>query len=358
MALSFKNISYAYGETKVLHDLCFEAKDGEITCLLGPSGGGKSTLLRLAAGIEHVQSGRVEIDGELIASESFFLPPEKRPVGLMFQEDALFPHMTIAENVGFGLIKLDKKQKALRVDELLTLVGLSNYGDRYPHSLSGGQQQRVALIRSLAPNPRVLLMDEPYASIDITLRRSLREAARHTLKLGEITSVMVTHDPPEAMEMADTIAVLDDGLIVQVGSPQTLYEQPANACVASLFGDAQQFSATFSNGHFKSAYGDITLTGSDNPEFSVRGGSGTSGKYSQASTFELVVRPDGLRMINDPASKLYVADLRFVGENWVAFLLSDEMPTSASALRVNVREGLSIGDRVSLATGDKGFYVF
>lgn len=345
MALSFKNISYAYGDTPVLHNLSFEAKPGEITCLLGPSGGGKSTLLRLAAGIETVQAGRVEVDGELIASESFFLPPEKRPVGLMFQENALFPHMTIAQNVGFGLNQLSAADSSKRIAELLAMVGLSDFGTRYPHALSGGQQQRVALVRSLAPQPRVLLMDEPYASIDITLRRSLREAARHTLKHTETTSVMVTHDPPEAMEMADTIAVLDAGKIVQVGSPQTLYEQPAAATVAALFGDAQRIDAQRDGTTLKTLYGDIAL----NPSITQR---------LNFTDCELVVRPKGLSVKRSADSPLRIVDLRYVGEAWIAFILPENAPPAEQALRLQVNQNMNIGERVSLQAADSGCFVY
>lgn len=345
MALSFKNISYAYGDTPVLHDLSFEVKSGEITCLLGPSGGGKSTLLRLAAGIETVQVGRVEVDGELMASESFYLAPEKRPVGLMFQENALFPHMTIEQNVAFGLNHLSATDSAKRVKELLAMVGLSDYGQRYPHALSGGQQQRVALVRSLAPQPRVLLMDEPYASIDITLRRSLREAARHTLKHSETTSVMVTHDPPEAMEMADTIAVLDAGKIVQVGSPQTLYEQPAAATVAALFGDAQRIDAKRDGHTLKTLYGDIALS----PSLTER---------MDFTDCELVVRPMGLSLNSDATSRLRVVDLRYIGEAWIAFILPEGAPPAEAPLRVLVKHSLNLGERVALQAANSGCFVY
>ena len=345
MALSFKNISYAYGETPVLDNLSFEAKTGEITCLLGPSGGGKSTLLRLAAGIEAVQTGRVEVDDELMASQDFYLPPEKRPVGLMFQENALFPHMTIAQNVSFGLDHLSHNEREKRVAGLLAMVGLSDYGKRFPHALSGGQQQRVALIRSLAPQPRVLLMDEPYASIDITLRRSLREAARHTLKQSETTSVMVTHDPPEAMEMADTIAVLDAGNIVQVGSPQTLYEQPADATVAALFGDAQRIPATRHGDTLHTSYGDIAFTAN-------------SLQANTTGDCELVVRPQGLVLTPQANSPLRIVDVRYIGEAWIAFLLPENAAPAAQALRVQAQGKLNIGDRIALQAAPNGCFVY
>jgi iron(III) transport system ATP-binding protein len=345
MALCFKNISYSYDKLDVLKDLSLEAKSGQITCLLGPSGGGKSTLLHLAAGIEPIQRGSIEVNGQLIASPDVHLPPEQRPVGLMFQESALFPHMSVEKNVAYGISGLSKSERDRRVASLLSMVGLEGYAQRYPHELSGGQQQRIALVRSLAPEPSVLLMDEPYASIDITLRRSLREAARATLKQSGTTSVMVTHDPSEALEMADTIAVLDRGCIVQVGSPKELFEQPATVSVAALFGDAQVIPAEKSGHHFLTDYGKISC----------------SAAYAQLhdeTKCELVVRPSGLKVKKDIQSSLIVADLRYVGGDWLAFLIQKESPPAIPALRVVIEGSVNIGDSVSLSAGSAGFFVY
>ena len=206
MSLSFNHISHTYQDTQVLNDLSLTAQPGQITCLLGPSGGGKSTLLRLAAGLGTIQTGQIELNGELLASSSLHPPPEKRPIGLMFQDNALFPHMRVSQNIAFGLAGIAKQEQAARVQALLEMAGMPSFAKRYPHELSGGEQQRIALLRSLAPQPQVILMDEPYASIDITLRRTLREAARQTLKQSETTTILVTHDPSEAMEMADEMS--------------------------------------------------------------------------------------------------------------------------------------------------------
>lgn len=348
MTLSFKNISYSYGDTEVLHQLSFAAKAGEITCLLGPSGGGKSTLLRLAAGMEHVQTGSVEINGEVIASESVHLAPEKRPVGLMFQENALFPHMTIAQNVGYGIVHLPKIEAKARVESLLAMVGLSEMADRYPHALSGGQQQRIALIRSLAPQPSVLLMDEPYASIDITLRRSLREAARQTLKQSGTATVMVTHDPAEAMEMADTIAVLDAGHIVQMGAPKELYEQPINASVAALFGDAQCIQGRLEGDYFSTCFGPIDIS---SREFLPQGA-------KVGADYELVARPSGLIVEPSDGASLKVIDLRFVGGEWIAFLLPADAELGAMPLRVTGLDEIKVGDNVRVRASQHGFFTF
>ncbi len=346
MSLTFENISHKYADTQVLNDLSLTAAAGEITCLLGPSGGGKSTLLRLAAGLEAVQSGVIRLDGEVLASAGRNPPPEKRPIGLMFQENALFPHMTVADNIAFGLTGLTRPQQQQRVNTLLDMVGLSDFNRRYPHQLSGGEQQRIALLRSLAPQPQVILMDEPYASIDITRRRQLREAARQTLKQAGTTTILVTHDPAEAMEMADAIAVLDDGKILQTGSPQSIYEQPAAAAVAALFGDAQQFAATVIPNGFHTIYGDIDAA--DQLRRDIDG------------DCQLVVRPHGLGLQKNAASALKIIDLRYVGEGWIAFLLPEAAAPSVKPLRVATDQAaqLKISDRVSLHANAGGFYSF
>lgn len=346
MTLRFNNISHAFDDTPVLSNLNLLVNPGEITCLLGPSGGGKSTLLCLAAGLEPIQAGTIEVDGQVLASPNLMPPPEKRPIGMMFQENALFPHLTVEENVAFGLNHLKNGERHARVLELLELVGLAALADRYPHQLSGGQQQRIALVRSLAPQPRVLLMDEPYASIDITLRRSLREAARHTLKRSGTTAIMVTHDPPEAMEMADVIAVLDGGNIVQQGSPEEIYERPAAVSVAALFGDAQRIEAECVGNKFITPYGEIL-----NENAAVQASQGVC---------DLVVRPRGFHVISKAESSLKIIDLRYVGDGWLAFLSSDQVPVSAEPIRVEIDSPneLSIGDGVQLSAGGSGFFVF
>jgi iron(III) transport system ATP-binding protein len=225
---------------RALEDISFSAPAGEITCLLGASGCGKSTLLGLAAGLLTVQQGSILIDGAVLADERQSPPPEARPVGLVFQDGALFPHMTIAANVAFGL----PKARHGEVEGWLAQVGLAGLGPRYPHELSGGQQQRAALARAMAPGPRVLLMDEPFASVDIVLRRKLRRDCRLLLREAGATTVLVTHDPAEALDIADRIAVMEAGRIVQFGTPQELHEAPATAAVGAIFSGAQVIAGT------------------------------------------------------------------------------------------------------------------
>lgn len=241
MGLDFNNIAYAYEGAPVLSGVSFQVRAGQITCLLGPSGCGKTTLMKLAAGILPMQQGEITLNGQSLATPAHSPPPEKRPIGVVFQEGALFPHLTVAQNIGFGLA--DKTTKNQTVSTLLEQVGLSNFGARYPHTLSGGQQQRVALARALAPQPQVLLLDEPFANIDILLRKSLRAQTRALLKGTGRVVMLVTHDPEEALEMADEIAVLGEGGLIQKGTPQALYSAPAALSVATLIGEAQSFAA-------------------------------------------------------------------------------------------------------------------
>jgi len=238
VSLQFLNIRHAYGANRVLDGVSLEAKRGDIMCLLGPSGCGKSTLLRLAAGLLALQDGEVRLDEELMASPKALTPPEKRPVGLVFQEGALFPHLNVTDNVIFGVQR--HPDRAALVRDLIEQVGLSDQAKSFPDKLSGGQQQRVALARALAPSPAVLLLDEPFASVDIVLRRQLRDDTRALLKERDSVAVMVTHDPEEALEIADHIAVMADGKIVQAGSPAKLFDEPANADVALMFGDGHR----------------------------------------------------------------------------------------------------------------------
>jgi len=235
LSLEFRHIAHAYGAVQALVDVSFTAPAGEITCLLGASGCGKSTLLGLAAGLLRVQQGEIALADEVLADPAHNPPPEARPVGLVFQDGALFPHMTLAANVAFGL----PRERRGEADGWLAKVGLAGMGARFPHELSGGQQQRAALARAVAPEPQVLLMDEPFASVDIVLRRSLRRECRILLREAGSTVVLVPHDPAEALDIGDRIAVMEAGRIVQFGTPLQLHEAPATASVGAIFSGAQ-----------------------------------------------------------------------------------------------------------------------
>ncbi|MEM9706668.1 MAG: ABC transporter ATP-binding protein [Pseudomonadota bacterium] len=259
MALEFVNISHTYGANRILSGASFSAAPGEITCLLGQSGCGKTTLLRLAAGLLKVQQGSILLGGDVLASENLSPPPEARDVGLVFQEAALFPHLTAAQNIGFGVAK--KCEKNARISEILGLLGLTSFASRYPHTLSGGQQQRVALGRAMAPSPGVLLLDEPFASLDIVRRRELRREARRALKQRGCITLLVTHDPDEALDVGDKIAVMDAGRIIQCDDPAQLYNAPVNAHIASVFGEGQEIEGSRVETGVKTAFGVWSVEG-------------------------------------------------------------------------------------------------
>jgi sulfate transport system ATP-binding protein len=240
MSIVVDSVSKRFGEFVALDDVSLEVRDGSLTALLGPSGGGKSTLLRVIAGLETPDSGRVDIGGE----DATQTPPQRRNVGFVFQHYAAFKHMTVAKNVAFGLTirKRPKDEIDARVDELLKLVHLDGFAHRYPSQLSGGQRQRMALARALAVQPRVLLLDEPFGALDATVRKELRAWLRRLHDEVHVTTVFVTHDQEEAMEVAEQIVVLNEGRIEQVGSPRELYEQPASDFVMNFVGPVSELS--------------------------------------------------------------------------------------------------------------------
>lgn len=213
--LEVKNVSLGYGTTTVVQNVSLRLDQGEIGCLLGPSGCGKTTLLRAIAGFEPVRAGQIDLQGRTVAAVAQRVPPQHRDIGMVFQDHALFPHLTVDGNVGFGLQQLSKTERAARVQEMLELVGLQGMGQRWPHELSGGQQQRVALARALACKPRVLLLDEPFAALHTTLRRELRAELRELRRRLGIPAVIVSHDPEDVMALADEVFLLDGGGVRQ-----------------------------------------------------------------------------------------------------------------------------------------------
>lgn len=259
--LTFDAVRKQYGDRAALAGLSLDIAPGEIVCLLGPSGCGKTTLLRIAAGIERPSSGRVLISNREVASDTQFVPPEKRGVGLMFQDFALFPHLTILDNVAFGLKSLpreDARREALR---MLSRVGLAHYGDQYPHILSGGQQQRVALARAIVPRPAVMLMDEPFSGLDVQLRDSMQEETLRLMRETRATSMIVTHHPEEAMRLGDRIAVMRDGALVQTGSARDLYQRPVDLFVARLFSEINEVPVRVAGGRVDSPFGSLAAQG-------------------------------------------------------------------------------------------------
>ncbi|ELZ93668.1 MULTISPECIES: ABC transporter ATP-binding protein [Haloferax] len=236
--LELDGVSKSYGTESVIDDLSLSVEEGEILTLLGPSGCGKTTTLRLIAGLDRPDGGEVRLNGNVVSGGDTFRAPEERGVGVVFQEFALFPHLTAAENIAFGLKDLSESERDERVADLLDLVGLETQGDSYPDELSGGQQQRVALARSLAPEPAILLLDEPFSNLDVDLRVQMREEVRRILKEAGVTAVSVTHDQEEAMSISDRVAVMNDGDLEQVGEPEQVFQHPESRFVAGFLGYA------------------------------------------------------------------------------------------------------------------------
>ena len=279
--LEFEHVSHAFdGGMEVLHDISLAIMPGEIFCLLGPSGCGKTTTLRLAAGLEECQKGRVMMNGTVVSDGRLHVPPERRGVGLVFQDTALFPHLTVAENVGFGLGALSEPARRARIQEMLQQVKMDGYSDAYPHVLSGGQQQRVALARALAPDPRLILLDEPFSGLDAQTRSMIREEMLGVLKAHGVTALVVTHDPEEAMYVADRIAVMNRGRIEQVGRPVDLYCHPVNSFVTRFFSSTNRFTTRVAGGKANTPFGPVAAP------------AGTS----DGDSVEVLIRPEAIRI--------------------------------------------------------------
>jgi iron(III) transport system ATP-binding protein len=260
-ALALEGIDHAYGAKTVLADVSMDLREGEILCLLGPSGCGKTTILRLAAGLETPRRGRIRIGERVVTGDGVLVPPEKRDIGLMFQDYALFPHLTVAGNIAFGLRHLPATEQAGRVAEMIERTRLGGLATAYPHTLSGGEQQRAALARALAPGPKVLLLDEPFSGLDTLLRQGVRDDTLHVLKEVGTAVVLVTHDPEEALFMADRIALMNAGRILQTGEPADLYFRPISAFAAAFFGEVNRLAARVAGGRVALPFASLSAGG-------------------------------------------------------------------------------------------------
>ena len=307
--LSIDGVSKEYGKEKAVEELSLSVRDGELLTLLGPSGCGKTTTLRMIAGLEAPSSGTISIAGETVTGDADgpFRKPEERDVGIVFQDYALFPHLTVAENIAFGLTELDDDETDARVADLLELVDLEAHDEKMPSQLSGGQQQRVALARSLAPEPDVLLLDEPFSNLDVRLRVEMREEVRHILKRAGVTAISVTHDQEEALSISDRVAIMNDGAIAQVGNPGEVFENPESRFVASFLGQASFLSARVT---------DRLETGLGS--FGLERLSGSIEAYDGAM-IDVLVRPDDLQAMptSEPKADGYVVHRQYNGPNFI-----------------------------------------
>jgi iron(III) transport system ATP-binding protein len=298
MALVCRGLVKRFGRLTVIRDVHFDVPAGSFSALLGPSGCGKTTVLRLIAGFEHLDAGTIELNGRQISGPGKHEPPERRRVGMVFQEGALFGHLDVTANVGFGLTRSDNRETVIA--DTLKMVGLTGYEHRMPHELSGGQQQRVALARALAPRPEILLLDEPFSALDAELRTQVRVEVRSLLRSLGTTAVLVTHDQEEALSLADRVAVMMDGQIIQADSPETLYHRPATKQIATFVGDAQFVDGVASGRRVQTELGNLPLTSAAEGPVSV------------------MIRPEQIRLvpprINEPANAI-VEDRLFFGHD-------------------------------------------
>lgn len=340
--LKFEDVYHDYDGNESIAGLSLEIAPGEVLCLLGHSGCGKTTLMRIAAGVERQASGRVLINGREVSGEGGFIPPERRGVGLMFQDYALFPHMTILDNVMFGLTNLPREAAKREALASLARVGLEGYAGDYPHALSGGEQQRVALARAIAPRPGVLLMDEPFSGLDRRLRDNVREETMAILRETRATCIIVTHDPEEAMRMGDRIALMRRGRLVQHGTADDLYNNPENIFVARFFSEVNQFA------------GKVTDGGVDTP-LGLLSGSG----HSTGMKVDVCVRPQGI-LVGNPGEGGVVGRIsskRFVGEVDLLSIVVDGLDDPVHA-RVRAGGEYRAGMDVGLTTDPKDVLVF
>ena len=330
--LTFEDVSRSFGETLALDHVSLDVPPGRVLCLLGPSGCGKSTLLRIAAGVERPSAGRVLIDGQEVAGPARFVPPEKRGIGLMFQDYALFPHLSILDNVAFGLRWLGRAEAQSEALAALARVGLARYANEYPHILSGGEQQRVALARAIAPRPGIMLMDEPFSGLDPRLRQKMREETLAILHETRATCIVVTHDAEEAMRMGDQVVLLRRGRVVQTGSALELYRAPKDILAARTFSDLNEVAAKIENGVVKTALGAFPANG-----------------LAPENGAIVCIRQGGVRLLPaDEGIPARVLDVRFLGDVALVELAVAGLETPFLA---RVREGATPAQGAEVGVG-------
>lgn len=330
--LSISNLHCKYEKTPVVQSASFTLHPGEIGCLLGPSGCGKTTILRTIAGFQSIDQGEIKVDGKLIASPTHSQPPEKRSVGMVFQDYALFPHLSVLDNVLFGLNKKDKNAESKAL-EMLDIVQLKELANRFPHELSGGQQQRIALARALAPSPKLILLDEPFSNLDTELRRSLSLEVREILKAQNTSAILVTHDQEEAFTVADKIGIMMKGKIQQWGTPYDLYHEPANRQIASFIGKGCLIPAKIESSHGVSS--ELGLASSPHPLL-----------HSAGEDVDLLVRPEDIVFASDSPLHAKVTQKHFLGASCFYDL---ELPSKQRvSTLLSSHLNFEVGDRVGI----------
>jgi iron(III) transport system ATP-binding protein len=338
--LEVDHVSHGYQKQLVVDDISFRLQHGEIACLLGASGCGKTTMLRLIAGFETPRSGTLRVNGEVLADQQHFVPPESRRMGMVFQDYALFPHLSVAANIGFGLHKKSALARRQRVDEMLELVGLAGRGEHFPHELSGGQQQRVALARALAPEPYLLLLDEPFSNLDVELRERLSLEVRDILKRSGIAAILVTHDQHEAFAVADVVGVMRGGRIEQWDTPYNLYHRPATRHVADFVGQGVFLPGEVINRNAVRV--ELGLLDSDLPmECGI-----SCGECGRSCHLDVLLRPDDV--VHDDASEV-VAEVIAKAFRGAEFLYTLRLASGREVLSlVPSHHNHAIGEKIGI----------
>jgi iron(III) transport system ATP-binding protein len=330
--LRVEGLVKSFGEARAVDDVSFDVGTDEVLCLVGPSGCGKSTVLRMVAGLVRPDRGRVSLHGRVLDADGVHVPPERRGIGIVFQDHALFPNLDVTGNVAFGLNRLDRQARRDRTAAMLELVGLAGHAGRYPHELSGGERQRVALARALAPEPAVLLLDEPFASLDQNLRVRVRDEVLAILRTTGTPAVFVTHDQLEALSLGDRLVVLRGGAVEQTGTPQQVFHTPASRFVATFMGDADFVPATVTGGVVRTELGERV------------------GVPDRSGALEMVVRPDDVTFVPDHDGQGVVTRVEFHGSSVLATVLLD----SGVVVRSRRPHALdvAVGARVRVALAD------
>ena len=339
-ALSIKNLTCQYDDQTVLESLSLEVEQGQIVCLLGASGCGKTTLLKAIAGLLPLSSGQMSLNCLTIDDGENWLPPEQRNIGMIFQDYALFPHLTVAENIAFGLKNETAQQKLIKVEEMLGLVHLKGYGDRYPHQLSGGQQQRVAIARSLAYKPDLLLLDEPFSNIDTQVRHELIREIRKIFKEQGVTAIFVTHSREEAFAFADKMAVMNHGVIEQYGTASELYYQPSSKFVADFLGGGSYLAAKrISDSEFETHLGVVEANAQQEIQVDAE--------------CALLLRPQHVQIKVDEESAVKVLEQHFMGDHcrYVIDVNGDRLLATST-------QALNVGDSVAVEVETQGVLAF
>ncbi|TVR81352.1 MAG: ABC transporter ATP-binding protein [Chitinophagaceae bacterium] len=320
---------FTNADISAIHDLNLTVKDGELLALLGESGSGKTTLIRMIAGLEKPDSGKIILRDEVISDDDYFMPPEKRGIGIVFQHYSLFPHLTVKDNISFGLTKKSKEVRNEVVNRMLVMTGLCGYEKRYPHELSGGQQQRVSLARALATNPSLILLDEPFSNLDTPLRIKMREEIQKIIKQTGTTAILVTHDNQDALAISDRVAILKNGLLHQIDTPECIYKKPCNCYVANFLGKTNIIPAKVLNGMYESPIGNFKINGS---------------QISPTSDNEVMlsVRPECLNLskLNSEGVKATVRKVSFMGEYREVLVAIKLKNGSSFQLKVHVKNDM------------------